>query len=421
MNEMSNTVAQIDNNKCTGCYSCMNICPKDAISMIEDERGFAHPVIDKKTCIKCGLCFKTCPVNKEVTCDKEFDVKAYSLNAKPDICLRSSSGGAFSVLAKTVLHEGGVVFGARSNGLEEVWHDETDKFEGLDLLRRSKYFQSNIAYSFRKVKHHLLQGRVVLFVGTPCQVAGLKNYLKKEHPNLYTCDLVCHGVPSKVIFRRFVKELELKKHAKLTRYYRDSSQWAPVIFTSEYTRFDNGYQVYSQEQPAQKDEDRWSETYSYDKDLFNLLFHSNIIQRRSCHHCQFCKIPRVGEVTLGDDWNYYWKVKDDPEKLKLGRSYILVNNSKGESLLSKSKSEFANIEQVTYIGGSHISIPPKNNPLSEQFFKDSKKYQILDLITEYKEQKSIRLRIIKFKMHLIVRVKNVFRFSYCKIKTLLHF
>lgn len=416
------TVAQIDLGKCTGCYACMNSCPKDAISMVEDERGFVHPLINEVSCINCGICFKTCTINKEVICDNEFKVKAYSLSARPEICLRSTSGGVFSVLAEAILSAGGIVFGAKSNGLEDVWHEETDNIEGLDALRRSKYFQSNIGYSFRKVKQYLLEKRLILFVGTPCQVAGLKNFLKKDYKNLYTCDLVCHGVPSKAIFRSFKKELEEKKQAKLLRYYRNSLQWAPAIFTSEYARCLNGYLSYSEEQSStnvntNNNFEIWSETEPFDKDLFNQLFHSNLIQRHSCQHCRFCKIPRVGEITLGDDWSYYWKEKDNPNKLKLGRSYILVNNPKGDLLLNKTKGDFADISKALKIGGPHISVPPTKNPLSEQFFKDAKKYRILDLITEYKEQKSLRLRFIKFKQNPILSIRSILRKTYDRLIT----
>ena len=229
------TVDSISSYDCCGCYACMNVCNKDAITMQEDERGFSYPVINYDLCVNCGLCYDRCPVNKVIKQDSAFEPVSYSLSASPEICLQSTSGGAFSLLAIQILKDKGVVFGARSNGLEDVWHDETETIDGLDSLRRSKYFQSNIGYTYRKIKQYLRKNRKVLFVGTPCQVVGLKNYLGKDSDNLFTCDLICHGVPSKAVFRRFVKEMEELKHAKLKRYYRDSAQWAPAIFGSEGT------------------------------------------------------------------------------------------------------------------------------------------------------------------------------------------
>lgn len=393
---------------CTGCYACMNCCHKDAISMIEDERGFSHPVINHDLCVNCGACYDICPVNKEVSQSMCFTPTSYSLTASPEISSCSSSGGAFSILANEILKRGGIVFGARSNGLEHVWHEETDNIEGLDILRRSKYFQSDIGFSYRKVKKYLVDEKEVLFVGTPCQIAGLKNYLRKDYQNLYTCDLICHGVPSKMVFRRFVKELEEKKHAKLLRYYRDSSQWAPCIFSSEYTRCLNAHQLYSRKPAAinEKSIESWKEVYPYDKDWFNLLFHSNLIQRRSCRHCRFCKVPRVGEITLGDDWRYYSRHISDTDKLRLGRSFVIVNNKKGESLFKIATKAVEDIQPAGYTEGPHINVAPVENPLSEKFFEDIRKRKVTEAMWDYTTKKTLRVNCFLYMLHLKLNTKN---------------
>lgn len=406
------TIESVALKDCCGCYACMNVCPKDAIFMEEDERGFSRPIINHTLCIDCGSCYDKCPVNKEIRQTAAFEPVAYSLSASPEICLCSTSGGAFSLFANQVLNEHGVVFGAKSNGLEDVWHDETDTIEGLDALRRSKYFQSNIGLTYRKIKQYLHSDRKVLFVGTPCQVAGLKNYLGKDFDNLYTCDLICHGVPSKAVFRRFVKELEEIKQAKLVRYYRDSSQWAPAIFTCEYesARKDAGYPNVHQpssEHNNQAENKFWKEMEPYNKDWFNQLFHSNLIQRQSCQHCRFCKIPRVGEITIGDDWRYYNKHIDEPEKLRLGRSYVIINNEKGLGLFQEAMKDVKDFCPAGYLEGGHITIPPEANPLSELFFKDVKRRKITEAMWDYTTPKTFKIKYHLFVHSLLRSIKRI--------------
>ena len=408
------TIEYIKHSDCCGCYSCMNICPKDAITMQEDERGFSHPLINHGLCIDCGLCYDRCPVNNEIKYTGSFEPVSYSLSASPEICLRSTSGGAFSLLANQVLSDKGVVFGAKSNGLEEVWHDDTETIEGLDSLRRSKYFQSNIGFTYRKIKKYLRDERKVLFVGTPCQVAGLKSYLGKDYEKLITCDLICHGVPSKAVFRRFVKEVEKLKNAKLKRYYRDSDQWAPSIFACEYefesenARCPNAHLPFSGKPTAleeRSDKKGWKEVEPYDKDWFNQLFHSNLIQRKSCRHCRFCHIPRVGEITLGDDWRYYNKHINEPDNLRLGRSYVIINNKKGELFFKEASRELKDIEPAGYLEGGHINTPPIENPLSELFFKTIKTKNITEVMWDFTTKKTFSVYFYLFRKNPFLYIK----------------
>lgn len=408
-NGIGRTIKRVPSSKCTGCFACMNVCKKEAISMREDNRGFLHPHIDPDMCIHCGACYFICPINKEVQQDSDIVPTSYSLTASPEISSISSSGGAFSILASFILEKGGVVYGARSNGLEEVWHEGVSSISELDALRRSKYFQSNIGHSYREAKEILSdKSKQVLFVGTPCQIAGFKNYLQKDYPNLITCDLICHGVPSKAIFRRFVKEVEKDKNAKLIKYYRDPAQWAPCIFTSEYTRCPDERLLYSASSSLNnsKAKQEWKEVAAYDKDWFNLLFHSNLIQRKSCRHCQFCKVPRVGDITLGDDWRYYNRHVGEPEKLKLGRSYVIINNSKGAKVFEDATKGLTDIEPAGYLSGGHITIPPETNPLSELFFFDVKIRKITKAMWSYTTQKSLPVRIILCLINLEKKTKK---------------
>ena len=181
---------------CTGCFACSNICPKDAITLPENNEGFYNPVIDEDKCINCSLCDKTCPRVEEKqyhTMQKAY----YGWVNDLEVRKNSSSGGIFNLLSSKILKEGGVVYGASFNydGILRLECHSTDEVS-IQELQRSKYVQSHIGYAFRKIKENLIEGRKVLFCGTPCQVDGLKSFLRKEYTNLITVDFVCHGVPS---------------------------------------------------------------------------------------------------------------------------------------------------------------------------------------------------------------------------------
>ena len=196
--------------KCTGCCACISVCPKNAIRMKEDDYGFKYPVIDKSLCISCGLCSKTC--EKIQSIEKQQIKESYIFQSKnKELLLNSSSGGIFGELAQYFLSANGIVIGAtmKNNGTEFVTkHIFIDNKNNLNLLQGSKYCQSDICDSYLQVKKHLEDGKKVLFSGTPCQVAGLKSFLKKDFNNLLTVDISCEGVPSQKFFNDYVKYLE---------------------------------------------------------------------------------------------------------------------------------------------------------------------------------------------------------------------
>ncbi|MCS2450406.1 Coenzyme F420 hydrogenase/dehydrogenase, beta subunit C-terminal domain [Bacteroides thetaiotaomicron] len=174
--------------------------------MHEDEEGFLYPLIDMSFCIECGLCENVCPViNQSEVCSP---LKVYAAkNPNEQIRLSSSSGGIFTMLAEQILKENGIVFGARFDEKWEVEHDYADTLDGIAAFRGSKYVQSRIGDSYQRVEDFLRKGRKVLFSGTPCQVAGLKRFLhNKEYDNLLTVDVICHGVPSPLIWRKYLEE-----------------------------------------------------------------------------------------------------------------------------------------------------------------------------------------------------------------------
>ena len=184
-----------DKSQCCGCNSCASRCPKQCITLQEDFEGFRYPTINTSLCINCEICEKVCPTINHKEGKKPLQALAF-VNPNESIRLQSSSGGAFTFIAEQIISEGGVVFGAIFDNKWEVCHTFTETKEGLAAFRGSKYVQSRIESAYRNAEYFLKAGRKVLFSGSPCQIAGLKLYLRKEYDNLITVDFICHGVPT---------------------------------------------------------------------------------------------------------------------------------------------------------------------------------------------------------------------------------
>lgn len=195
-----------DKKKCCGCTACVQVCPKQCIDLIEDTEGFLYPKVNKKSCVECGACENVCPFTFTLQPRMNPLVSYAAKNRDEDVRKESSSGGIFTALAENVINEGGVVFGVR---FDEKWNpvfDYTETVDGLAAFRGSKYVQSTVGDSFKQVRSFLKANRKVLFSGTPCQVAGLKLFLRHEYDNLLTVEVVCHGVPSPGVWRKYLGE-----------------------------------------------------------------------------------------------------------------------------------------------------------------------------------------------------------------------
>ena len=310
---------------CSGCGACFNICPKNAIKMVENSEGFLYPQIDASLCVNCGLCDKTCPVINTVYKNSASPKCIAAANDKHRN--NSSSGGIFPILAEKVLTDGGYVCGAAYNDNNEVEHIIINNINELSKLRGSKYIQSVIGNVYKEVKELLCQNKLVFFTGTPCQVAGLYSYLQKDYENLVTADLVCHGVPSSKYYKKYLVEMNLEKGEKvLNTNFRDKRNgWNPSLTTTTTTTT----RCFSQ--PASQDS-------------YMCAFLKNISLRESCFDCPFQNIPRQADITLGDYWGVsaYKKSLDDQK----GTSVVLVNNTKGENYINQIKDECIFFEET---------------------------------------------------------------------------
>lgn len=283
----------LSKEQCCGCSACIQICPKRSIDFQEDIEGFLYPRVNMDTCIDCGLCEKVCPIVNQAP--ERYPINVYAAkHPNDDIRVRSSSGGLFTFFAEQVINEGGVVFGARFNDKWEVVHSYTETKEGLVSFRGSKYVQSNIGDSYKQVEIFLKTGRKVMFTGTPCQVAGLRKYLKVSYANLLTVDFVCHGVPSPRVWKMYLSE-ELANHnhlGKLTEIsFRDKTRgWKNFSFVLKFSK-----------NSAIRDQRTVLSSVFYDN-IYMQSFLSDLTLRPSCYECH-CKAGRSGaDVTIGDFW-----------------------------------------------------------------------------------------------------------------------
>ena len=197
-------------SECCACTACEQACPVNAISFTKDEEGFLYPAINKDKCIDCGLCERVCPVEHPNYSNTETPEVYAAMVKEVEQRKKSSSGGMFYAIASWILNQGGKVYGATMDEKHQVKHISVDNLEDLDLLRGSKYVQSDLQQVFADIKKELKAGRWCYFVGTGCQVAGLKSFLRKDYDTLLTSDLVCHGVPSQWLFDQHIKYLEEK-------------------------------------------------------------------------------------------------------------------------------------------------------------------------------------------------------------------
>lgn len=373
----------IDKNKCTGCTACMNICPKNAISMEEDKEGFKHPVIDQDKCINCGLCQKTCPVlntNSNISLNECY----VGFNNNEEERLNASSGSIFSLVANYVLENNGIVIGAAFDENNVLKHIAISNKNELVKLKKSKYVQSDLNNIFKSVKDNA-ETKKVLFVGTPCQVAGLKSFLRKDYGNLICIDIICHGVPSPKLFSKYIQELESSNNDKVVNYdFRDKS---------------TGWDTYSNNIIFTKSNIK---NLSKNNPYMN-LFLSDVALRESCYDCNFKLGNKHSDITLGDFWGvkkYYPEMYN-----KSGVSCIIVNTEKGKEIIESIKNDITykkcDINEILS-GNPSLKVSSKKPKNREQFFNDIENLTINELSNKYKKKSSL-LKKIKSKIISFIR------------------
>lgn len=310
--QRENTPMLASHYHCTGCGACFNACKAGALKLCADEEGFCYPQIDASKCMHCNACERACPADRVVP-PEETTSAYYAFANDTDICKNSSSGGLFSLLAAEILRQGGTVFGAGFDEKFRVCHRRIDTKAEIAKLRTSKYVQSDIGLTFREVEAFLKNGKTVLFAGTPCQIAALKQYLKQDYTSLYTQDIICHGVPSPGVWEKYLSEMHGGKEIQSVSFRDKTLGWNSFSMKVTY-----------------QDGTAYRELAT--KDTYERAFLANLILRPSCYQCQYKTVARVSDLTLAD----YWGVEIVHPELasQPGVSLVLTHTEKGERLLA---------------------------------------------------------------------------------------
>lgn len=304
-----------DKSKCCGCTACQSACPKQCISMKVDTEGFLYPSVDLSVCVDCHLCERVCPINNQSDATKPLHTLA-AVNFDETVRLSSSSGGIFTALAEKVISDGGKVYGARFNKNLDVEHCGADSLEGIADFRGSKYLQSALGDTYKNVRSELDRGTKVLFSGTPCQVAGLRRFLRKDYENLIAVDFVCHGVPSPAVWQGYLRTFS--KASIDYASFRDKQQGWHCFGV----RLKGALRSNARE---------WHRFGIFSDNRFMKVFLANLSLRPSCYDCPAKSGSSGSDITLGDFWGieYIDSTMDDDR----GTSLVLVNSPKGQSVI----------------------------------------------------------------------------------------
>lgn len=375
--------------ECTGCEACKSVCPNKAISLLPNDKGFLYPQIDSKLCVECNLCRNICPSNKEQP-QSNFSQKVYAVwNKNNKIRFQSSSGGTFSAIAKTIINDGGYVFGAKWTSDFSVVHSYTNNEAGLYEFRGSKYVQSRIDDCFIKAKEFLSSGKKVLFSGTPCQIAGLKAFLKKDCENLITVDLICHGVPTQTALDKYKAYLLKDKP------------------NDKITDIKLRYKIPGWSLCSVKVEFKKAPTYinSCLVDPYFTLFNKKFFLRECCYNCKYTSTNRQGDITLADFWGYqpkHWYMRNFDK----GVSCVIVNSEKGHAMFDVIKGSLTYEERTMQdaINSNKSLIKPyPRDKRYEDFWENFERLDMGELHDKYCSKPQLP------KSYLLTRLKGKYR------------
>lgn len=380
----------LDNmDTCYGCGACFNACPVGAIEMLENSQGFLEPVIDEQKCISCGRCRQVCPsMNCQYPNESNPDIFAFSAEEK--ILFDSSSGGIFTFLAEQILKLGGYVAGAEFDSELYVNHVIIHNKNELDRIRRSKYLQSSTGDTYKATKKLLDKGEIVLYSGCPCQIAGLLCFLGKDYDNLYTVDLLCHGVPSPGLFQEHLNNSFGGKRRVDHVEFRSREGWASLFKV----KLKNGDVI-----------------TSFNKNVYMQSFLQDINLRASCFHCQYSKVPRQGDVTIGDLWAA--GSLGLPFEYRKGVSVVLVNNKKGMELFQDSLAAADVRFHIQKLSGKEMETPCDIKYLNGNIFSPSacnssfaRRQQFFEYCSNMSFEEAVHKTLHKFEVGLVLYMSD---------------
>ena len=355
----------VEKKNCCGCSACASICPKHSITMTCDDEGFLYPNVDDDTCVNCGLCEKVC--NELHPFDKREPRHVLAaINKNDDIRQKSSSGGVFYILSEKIIKEGGVVFGSRFDENWQVMIDYAEDINGVLAFMGSKYVQARVENAYKEAKRFLVEGRKVLFSGTPCQVAGLHEFLRKPYNNLLTVDFICHGTPSPKVWYKYLEALIREgQHISGVGFRDKKNGWKNFSFNLRYNETDKTISMLS----------------SFRQNLYMKAFLQDIILRPSCYNCKVRGGSSQSDITIADFWGVctiFPEMDDDK-----GTSLVFINTDEGKAALDFNKMLVAETayERIMPLNQACYR-SPKIHPKRDYFFTKLDSANLFDLINE---------------------------------------
>lgn len=380
-----------DKTDCTGCFGCYNICPKNAIDMIKDEFGNVYPKINEDRCINCGLCKKVCPQLKEEL-DFREPITAYAMyNKDSEKRKASTSGGAATTFYENILKNNGVVYGVSNLfGEDSFKFIRIDNIEDLYKVKGSKYVHCYINNAFKEVKNDLINKKEVLFIGTPCQISGLKSFLMKDYENLITIDIICHGVPSQELLFEEIKSHNIDYHNVSYVFFRDENLFNFKLLG--------------------KNKEVLFEDLSSNVPYYRNFLQGNIY-RENCYNCRYAQRKRISDITIGDFWGLAKnaKIYDDESK---GISVIMPNTEKGlnlvNSIIDESVIEERTIDEACKQNGQ-LNHPMKKNEKYEIYVNNYKKIgykKTMNKMLNFKDKVKIKIKGNKFIYNFYKKLKK---------------
>lgn len=385
---------------CVGCGACMSVCNKEAVSMHPDELGFLYPEIDQSKCVDCGLCVKSCLNNCKPIYNEPIEAcVGHAVDIKEQIS--STSGGLASVFMRKILEKGGVVYACSGENACNVRHIRIESPKDIEKLKGSKYVQSYMGQTYKAVCADVKNKSIVLFIGTPCQVAGLKAYLGgKDTGNLLTVDFVCHGVPSQQLLNDAIDaKIKNNKNLRLVNRVKEGKRW----YTFRLIR--DGKIVLDEPYPSM----------GYITGFLRGLYY-----RENCYHCKFARRERVSDVTLGDFWDRYDNIKDLSNK-SYGLSMIMINTEVGQNLLNSCRNLCEKIEwnyEDFIRRNSQLKQPYKRHPKRDLFAQKYIKfgYEVALKETLCEDLKNIRKNLFLNAISERINRTSIGRFLYRKLR-----
>lgn len=338
---------------CTGCTACKQICRHNAIEMCYDEYGHLYPKVLKDKCVMCNLCEKVCPVSHKLQFDKPLQLQSYAAYTKNQKQRNTStSGGIFSILSEYTINNDGIVYAARFDEKYHIRHSSFSSMDEIEPFKGSKYAQSDLSNIFIEIRNYLIKNKLVLFVGCPCQVAGLKSFLSKDYENLITCDFICMSISSPKIWEEYLK------------YFWNVNNITKIVFKDKVNGWHHGYWKMLIEDDKGKHYSEW------ENDPFFSSYIKRLSARPSCFNCAFRQVSHISDFTISDCWGVDKVIPEFDDNL--GCSSVILQSNKAKDIFDAicSKINYTTFSISNIVKYNHYLVDSIKKPIMYDVFNN---------------------------------------------------